>query len=213
MSTIVQPWQGLMTGWVGNMGSNKTTELIAKALDSRKHRAGLMAFQHVKAIRDQYPPDEIRARNGLVLKGVIAYGQPDEILRHLAEREVQNVFLDEVQFNDQTPEMHEAFKRVVRSLMEQKKSVYWAGLPRDFLGETFEVVGWLIGATPTNTMHILQAECDVCGRIPADLPQRLRDGQPVSRLDPRFIVDSKSSQAQGVTYEARCSLCHQIVEP
>lgn len=210
MSRIIQPWQGLITGWAGNMGSDKTTRLIAKALDSRKHRSGIAAYQPLKAVRDQDRPDEIRARNGLILPGVVAYCQPSEILTDLDRRRVKNIFLDEVQFNDQTPELRTDFQRVIRTLAAAEYSIFWAGLPRDFLGETFETVGWLMGIT--DQLQALQAECDNCGRIPAPFPQRLRNGQPVSQSDPRFITDSDENQAQGVTYEARCVLCYKIAE-
>lgn len=207
-------WRGLITGWVGNMASEKTNRFIARLKEPRKKRAGMMVFHPIESCRGD-DQTVITSRTGASYRGAIPYERPEDILRFIREakgagKEVRHVFFDEVHFEDQTPRRSQAFQQVIRILSDQGINIYWSGLPRDFRGEPFMLVAWLMAVT--DTLYPLDVECEKCGRRPASLPQRLRNGQPVSDNDPRFITDSDANVAAGDTYEPRCSQCHQLAD-
>ena len=104
------------------------------------------------------------------------------------------VGIDEAQFLD------EALVSAVHRLKAAGRLVVIAGLDLDYLRDPFRVVAAL--ATLADHVETRVAQCAVCGR-PAEFTQRLRDGRPAARSEPRIEVGGAD------LYEPRCQNCYQ----
>ncbi len=68
MHTSSEVWPGEIHGFVGNMGSGKTRELIKEAKKQHRQDAGLVFIQPLEAVRGS--PDEAWSRSEAIYKPV-----------------------------------------------------------------------------------------------------------------------------------------------
>lgn len=199
-----RPRLGLISGLVGNMGSKKSTLMIAWANEARWQKEGVLFLQPRESVRAE--PDRIVARTKAYYEGAVAIDHSKEILPQVNRSKCRNIFLEEIQFLGKTTEMEETFKQTVLQLRSECYNVFWCGLPTDFRAMPFEVVCWMMGIS--TFLQPLDVACRQCDGTPAPFAQRLYFGQPAPNSDERFIADTPEMQKlKGVTYEARCVYC------
>lgn len=186
----------------GPMASGKSSYLCG-VLDKarlRCERTGkrILAVKPAIDTRDS----SLRSRTGqeyhdvVLFESLVSLGY-SELGRLLSNYEIAVV--DEINLIED----HAALEKIIDELLLNGLTVYAAGLDTDFRGEPFETTSRILCLA--DEVEKLSAVCDVCGDE-ATRTQRLRDGKPVSRLDPLLIVDDGTE----VTYEPRCRKHHKV---
>jgi len=178
----------------GCMFAGKTEELIRRIKRLKFARQTYLAFK--PALDNRYSETEIASHNGETITAHVV-SSAKEILAHLRNHAggVDVVAIDEAQF------FGRELVKVIQTLIGEGYRVIVAGLDTDFRGEPFGPMGDLL-AIADEDIH-LKAICTVCGR-PANMTQRLIDGEPANWDDPVILVGHKDH------YEARCREHHVV---
>ncbi|HPT65851.1 MAG TPA: thymidine kinase [Candidatus Woesebacteria bacterium] len=187
---------GLIEVICGPMFSGKTSELVRQIQLSLISKIEVMAFK--PKIDNRYESDKICTNDGYCIKSIVV-NKSTEIIDYInkAEKPIEKVFIDEVQFFD------EKIVAVVNFLAKEKGTdVILAGLIQDFKGAPFGQMANLLGIAQKIKTLTAICVCDkkngcIC-RKPAYFTQRLIDGKPASYNSPIILVDGINS------YTARC---------
>ena len=184
-------------GWIevicGCMFAGKTEELIRRINVLSYARKNILVFK--PKIDDRYSTTEIASHAGSKVPCIVI-SEAKEILDHV-NYDTDVVAIDEVQFFD------EDVVDICEYLADSGLRVMVAGLDKDFRGEPFGVLPYLL--TRAEFVTKLTAVCAKCG-APATRTQRIINGKPASFNDPIVLVGAKEA------YEPRCRHCHEIVE-
>jgi thymidine kinase len=190
----VRARKGTLTVITGPMFSNKTGELIRLATVHRiaGRRVGL--FKH--SLDDRYEGVEhVSTHGGLTME---AEPVSSSLQLGLFGADLEVVAVDEGQFFD------DGLAAVARDLVDQGRTVFVAGLDRNFKGEPFGPMPELL-AHADDVMK-LRAVCMKCRSLNGTMTQRLIDGRPASRSSPLILIGAAE------TYEARCRDCHEVID-
>lgn len=183
-------------GWIevitGSMFAGKTEELIRRIKRIEYAHKDIIVFK--PTIDDRYSNDEVVSHQNSRTKSVNAKNS-EEIRKYLTDKKPYAIAIDEVQFFD------EGIIGVCEECADRGIRVIVAGLDKDFRGEPFGVMPYLLSRAEYVTK--LMAICQKCGE-PATRTQRLINGKPACYDDPIILVGAKES------YEPRCRHCHEV---
>ncbi|RSN74342.1 thymidine kinase [Candidatus Methanodesulfokora washburnensis] len=186
-----------MGGWIkiftGPMFARKTDELLIEVKRYLLAKKKVVLFKH--SIDSRYSHAEIVSHDGRRMEA-IPVSSSDE-LRSLIPDDADVIAVDEVQFFDQ------GIVGVVKDLAKSGKTVLLAGLDKDFRGDPFGPMPYLLAIA--DDVVKLTAVCTVCGG-PATMSQRLIDGKPAPKTSPTILVAGKES------YEPRCRAHHIVID-
>ncbi|GGM04948.1 thymidine kinase [Deinococcus aerophilus] len=190
---------------VGPMFSGKSEELIRRVTRAVIARQNVQVFK--PALDDRYHASAVASHAGRSVQA-LAVRHVADIREHLsgADRLLgvdrlplpDVVGIDEVQFFDT------AVVELALELADLGVRVILAGLDLDFRAEPFGPMPQLLARA--ESVEKLTAICTVCG-APATRSQRLIGGQPARFDDPVVLVGAQES------YEARCRVHHEVLEP
>lgn len=200
--------RGKARGTAGNMTCGKTGRQVSLALMPSIQAEGVLFVQPTEA--DRSGDNRIQSRTMATYEGVIAVSSLADLAAEIRKSEARNVFLEEIQFFGKNEADEEAFHKLVQETLRDGRNIFWSGLPLDFRGEPFTIVGMMMAMS--GVLEVLPAECAVCGQVPAPMPQRLEFGQPVPYDHPRFLADTPDFNGRGITYEPRCEDCHIVLD-
>ena len=179
------------SGWIevicGSMFSGKTEELIRRVRRAQYAKQKIQVFK--PEIDDRYETEYVVSHNSMKIQSA-AVNTSEEIMS-MVDSDTEVVAIDEVQFFDK------GIVDVCNKLADEGKRVIVAGLDQDFRGEPFEPVPHLLAIAEYITK--VSAICVKCGN-PANRTQRL------SHDDKKIVVGS------GEIYEARCRICHEVLD-
>ena len=184
-------------GWIevicGSMFAGKSEELIRRVKRLEYAKKNIKVFK--PAIDNRYSNDEIVSHSKYKTKA-INITCAEDILKYVTN-DTYAVVVDEVQFLDNK------IIEIAERLADSGKRVILAGLDKDFKGEPFGVMPYLLAKAESVTK--LTAICSVCG-MPATRTQRMVNGKPAKYDAPIIQVGAVES------YEARCRKCHVVGE-
>ena len=182
-------------GWIevicGSMFAGKSEELIRRVKRLEYAKKNIKVFK--PAIDNRYSNDEIVSHSKYKTKA-INITCAEDILKYVTN-DTYAVVVDEVQFLDNK------IIEIAEQLADSGKRVILAGLDKDFKGEPFGVMPYLLAKAESVTK--LTAICSVCG-MPATRTQRMVNGKPAKYDDPLILVGATES------YEPRCRGCHKV---
>lgn len=201
-----QTKKGSLTVICGSMCSGKSEELIRQI--ARFILAGLNVLVFKPTIVNEEkidlnidPLTYISSRSGSWVD-CFAVSNSAEMQEYIDNSQAQIIAIDEVMlFTTESKN----FIQLIRSLVNNGKTVIIAGLDLDFRGEPFGPMPELLAFAD----HVvkLTAICSVCNNDTYCLTQRLVNGQPAHYNDPLIIIDSAVGSNH---YEPRCRACHVI---
>lgn len=188
----------ILEGWIevitGSMYAGKTEELIRRIKRIEYAKRDFLVFK--PQIDDRYSETEVVSHaNNRACSIVVKDAK--EILKHIQNKDLYAVAIDEAQFFD------EEIIAVCEKLADRRIRVIVAGLDKDFRGEPFGVMPKLLARAEYVTK--LYAICQSCGAR-ATRTQRLINGSPAHYNDPIILVGAQEQ------YEARCRHCHQVIK-
>ena len=177
----------------GPMRGGKTAELIRLVRQARANRIKTLVFTHKLAA--QVHGKRLMSRTGAVVRAT-PVGSAEDIIQAAKDAKGGSVIIiDEAHFFD-----IEDARRIVASLPARFRVIV-AGLDRDFRGEPWPSVAYLMAAADAVTM--LKAVCAKCGEM-ATRTQRLIDGKPAPWDSPIILPGGDDM------YEPRCERCHEV---
>lgn len=185
-------------GWIevicGSMFAGKTEELIRRINRIQYAKRDCLVFK--PAIDDRYSYSEVVSHSQRKAKSIPVKDSKEvsEYLEKLVKLPYAVAF-DEAQFFD------DGLINICEDLANKGVRVICAGLDRDFRGEPFGIMPFLLARAEYVTK--LQAICQICGN-PATRTQRIINGEPAHYDDPIILVSAKEK------YEARCRHCHEV---
>jgi len=198
--------KGSLTVICGSMCSGKSEELIRQI--ARFILAGLNVLVFKPTIVNEEkinlnidPLSYISSRSGSWVD-CFAVSSAAEMQEYVENSHAQIIAIDEVMlFTSESKD----FIQLIRSLVNNGKTVIIAGLDLDFRGEPFGPMPELLAFAD----HVvkLSAICSVCNNDTYCLTQRLVNGQPARYDDPLIVIDSAVGSNH---YEPRCRACHVI---
>jgi thymidine kinase len=182
----------------GPMFAGKTEELLRRI--RRLEYAGKDFVIFKPTIDDRYGKDEIVSHNNNK-RDAINVKSSGDLLDYLIDnyviKDLDAVIVDEAQFFDK------GIVKVVDHLADQGIRVIIGGLDRDFKGDPFGPMPYLLAIAENVTK--LTAICMVSGE-PATRSQRLINGKPATLNDTIVVVGATES------YEARSRSNHMVPE-
>lgn len=180
----------------GSMFSGKSEELLRLLRRAEFAKQKIIAFKHEMDKRSQ--ASCITSHDG-TLRLAHPMGSSHEalceMLRLASHEDIDVVGIDEVQF------FPREILTVIFRLIDRGKRVIVAGLDRDFRGEPFGIVPYLMASCENLTK--LRAICSLCSDE-ASFTQRLIDGKPAKYDDALILVGASEC------YQARCRNCFEI---
>lgn len=165
----------------GPMFAGKTEELIRRIKRLEYAKISYLVFK--PRIDDRYGDDVIQSHNKNK-KNAINIEHSKEIYKHLQDKKVEVIIVDEAQFFD-----HD-LPKVVDHLADLGYRVIVGGLDRDFRGEPFGPMPEILALAEVVTK--LTAICQTSGK-PATRTQRIINGQPANYDDPIVLIDAEES--------------------
>lgn len=190
-------------GFIGGMGSNKSTLLVNYCGDPRYPRGSVILFYRQGTNRSHGHSSRSKAR----FKPSIAIERPRDILRHITP-ETRLVAIDEAHFWSRSRALELEMQQVFLLLTSAGIDVAWAAIQFDFRCVHFAIVEWLLGRT--TDLRPMSNRCAVCGQPGAVFAQKDYYGHPAPITAPRFEVDNPSAWKRGVAYRAVCRSCHRL---
>lgn len=178
----------------GPMFAGKTEELIRRIKRLEYAKIPYIVFK--PRIDDRYGDSVIKSHNKNE-KHAHNIEKAHEIYPYLEKVKVEVVIVDEAQFFD------EALPEVVDDLADRGYRVIVGGLDRDFRGEPFGPMPFILARAEVVTK--LTAICPVSGK-PATRTQRIINGQPAAYDDPIVLIDAEES------YEPRSRNKHVVIK-
>lgn len=180
------------------MFSGKTEELMRRLRRVEYSKQTALTIKHRIDNRSSYTC--IVSHNGEKREAEPLTGCADGLqsLKELAHSDIDVVGIDEVQFFPME------IIDVILDLVREGKRVVVSGLDRDFRGEPFGPMPFLLAHADRVTK--LRAICVQCGSE-ASHTQRIVDGRPAAYDEPTILVGASES------YEARCRGCFKIEAP
>ncbi|MDH5646468.1 MAG: thymidine kinase [Candidatus Heimdallarchaeota archaeon] len=183
---------------VGTMFSGKSKELIERGIRAKKY-GGIQAYFFKPSVdtRDK----EVASRSGISISAIIVK-KADEILRYIPLNEDPAIILiDEAQFFDDT------ILYTVQYLKFKGYNVVVAGLDKDFRGQPFGVMAQLMALSDVAIRKIYPV-CGIDGCVEdGSMPQRLRNKEPDSALNPTVIIEGSRDE---IEYLPVCRFHHQV---
>jgi thymidine kinase len=179
----------LIEGFVGPMFSGKTGNLLNR-LDPLRYDPRNYSYIGIKPEIDKRSFN-CRSANDFIewnylknSKGIYELSKDFEIIA-----------IDEIQFFDK------GIVKVLMDLQKEGKNIIFAGLDKDFRGESFGSIPEII--TIANKLEKLHATCDKCGE-PAYYTQRLINEKPAPYNSDLVSIEGESE------YKPRCYKHHEV---
>ncbi len=156
---------GKLTVITGPMYSGKTTELLSYVEIYTLGKKDIKVFK--PSIDKRYGVEKIRSHSGIEVDAIVI-NKPEEIHDYINGK-TQGVFVDEVQFLDDT------LFSVVKELLDRDIDVFCAGLDLSFKQNPFRTTMKLLALA--NEVIKKRAVCSMCGEHTATLSYKTTGGE------------------------------------
>lgn len=177
----------------GCMYSGKTTTFINLTKELQNEGKNVVILKPIQDSR--YSKNNIVSHDGLEIKG-LAIDEVDEIWEFIDD-DIDILAIDEIQFFTWD------IVDILNEIADKGVHVIVAGVDLDFKGKPFGIMPVLLAYA--DKVKKLSSTCAICGNL-ASRSQRLVHGQPAKITDPILV------SANGITYESRCRIHHEIRE-
>ena len=186
---------GSITIATGPMFSGKSLWLIKNLESLKKENIPFIAIRYAKDNR--FSNDSIASKNGETFPAENALNTED-ISKLITKHSNKDVLvIDEIQFFDST------LVTILEDAKDIGMTVLAGGLDTDFLQRPWE--------TTTKLMEIadevlkFHATCDICKNDRAIFTQRLINGKPAPKNDPKMLIGNKG------LYSPRCEIHYEKI--